>query len=205
MAATKQQVDSITLGGRKLRMSEYVAKVEETLDANIKNKMDLLGIHLVEELTKNMKSVSGTMADGVRVIGVTETTDGGYRLEIGFDAEYTDFIDKGVRGIKNKRNVLPNKEGVYYQFKTYSMPPEALTSLRGWMMRSNIEIKATNLIKGGDQKLIRTPEQTLAYFIKKNGIEARNFKQKSLDKVLPDFSVELKEIGNNSLILKVSK
>lgn len=205
MAATKQQVDSIILGGRKLKMTEYVAKVEETLDANIKNKLDLLGIQLVDELTKNMPVTTGNMVDGVRVIGVTETTDGGYRLEIGFDAEYSDYIDKGVRGIKNKRNVLPNNEGVYYQFKNYFMPPEALASLGGWMTRNNIEIKAKNLIKGGDQKLIRTPAQTLAYFIKKNGIEARNFKQKSLDKILPDFSVELKEIGNNSLILKVSK
>jgi len=205
MAATKQKIDSITIGGRKLKMTEYVAKVEDTLDANIKNKLDLLGIKIVEELSNNMPVASGMMQDGVHVIGVTESKDGSYRLEIGFDAEYSDFVDKGVRGIKNKRNVLPNSQGVYYQFKTYGMPLEALASLKGWMARNNIEIKAKNLITGQNKKMIVAPEKVMAAAIKRNGIEASNFKQKSVDAVLPDFAIELQEIGTNSLILKITK
>jgi hypothetical protein len=85
------------------------------------------------------------------------------------------------------------------------MPLEALASLKGWMARNNIEIKAKNLITGQNKKMIVAPEKVMAAAIKRNGIEASNFKQKSIDAVLPDFAIELQEIGTNSLILKITK
>jgi len=49
---------------------------------------------------------------------------------------------------------------------------------------------------------IDSTTKTIAYFIKKNGIEGRNFKQKSLDAVMKGFNVDIKSIGADSLVLK---
>jgi hypothetical protein len=137
------------------------------------------------------------------VIGVKETK-GGYRLEINIGVDYADYIDKGVKGIENKRKTYKNAEGKYYQFKTYGMPPEALKRLEGWAARKNIELKAQASIEGRKNLTqITSPAKRLAYYIKKYGIEGRNFKKKAIDAVMPDFNVKIKEIGNNSLILKI--
>ena len=83
------------------------------------------------------------------------------------------------------------------------MPKEALKSLQGWAKRKNIELEATALIR--NQKIpdeINATTKTLAYFIKKNGIEGRNFKQKSLDAVMKNFNLDIQSIGADSLTLK---
>jgi hypothetical protein len=45
----------------------------------------------------------------------------------------------------------------------------------------------------------------MAYFIKKYGIAGTNFIQKSIDEATPGLEVDLRTIGQNTLILKVSK
>jgi hypothetical protein len=171
--------------------------------------MNRLGINLVDELAKNAPASSGSLASSFSVLGVRETKTG-FRLEINIGADHGDFVDKGVKGIQNRRKTLPNKDGRHYQFKTYGMPLEALKSLEGWMRNKNMETTATNLINRNDEgrtmlPQISTPVKRLAYFIKKYGIEASNYQGKSIEKVLPDFNIDIQEIGYNSLILKVSK
>jgi hypothetical protein len=89
------------------------------------------------------------------------------------------------------------------------MPPAALKQLEGWMKRKNMEIKATNLINETDGRVmlpqISSSVKTLAYFIKKYGIEGTNFKKKSIDEAMPAFRVDLKEIGNDTLMLNIIK
>jgi hypothetical protein len=107
------------------------------------------------------------------------------------------------------------QEGKFYQYKTYGMPPEALQKLQGWMERKNMEVEATNLrIKSGQEESmagrqmlpqISTSAKRLAYYIKKYGIEGRQFIKKSIQDVTPDFQVDLRTIGSDTLILKVSK
>jgi hypothetical protein len=204
--ATQAQVDAlINVGGRRLTDSEFVAAVEETLVTNVMGAMEKLGVNLVLELEKNTPVDSGRLASSYSVIGVKETKTG-YRLEINVGADYADYIDKGVRGIQNRRKTYKNAEGRFYQFKTYGMPPEALKGLEGWAARKNIELEATGLIEGRKNlPQITSPASRLAYYIKKYGIEGRNFKKKSFDAVLPDFEVDIKEIGANSLVLKITK
>jgi len=119
-----------------------------------------------------------------------------------------------VRGIKNKRKTYKNDEGRYYQFKTYGMPLEALKQLEGWMQRKNIEIDASNLrIKSGDESMegrqvlpqISNSAKRLAYYIKKYGIEGRQFIKQSIDEATPEFNVDIQTIGSDSLILRISK
>jgi len=211
--ATETQVADLVIGGRKLKPSEYIAKVEGTLVANVKNAMEKLGINLVDNLAKYSPADQGKLASSFSVIGVSETRTG-YRLEIKVGVDYADYIDKGVRGIQNKRKTYKNEEGRYYQFKTYGMPLEALKQLEGWMQRKNIEIDASNLrIKSGDESMegrnvlpqISTSAKRLAYYIKKYGIEGRQFIKKSIDEATPEFNVDIQTIGSDSLILKISK
>jgi hypothetical protein len=203
--ATKTQVANLNIGGRKLDPSEYVAAVEGTLIKNVNDAMTKLGINIVENLAKNTPADSGRLSSSFSVLGVKETKTG-YRLEIGVGVDYADYIDKGVRGIQNKRKTYKNDQGKFYQFKTYGMPPEALQQLQGWMQRKNMEIEATNLIEGRNVlPQISTSAKRLAYYIKKYGIEGRQFIKKSIDEATPEFNVDIQTIGSDSLVLRISK
>jgi hypothetical protein len=206
--SSQSEVDTITIGGRRRRSGEYILDVENMLVTNVKEAMLKLGGNIVKNLERNSPEDNGRLKDSYEVIGVVETKTG-YRLEISVGAEYSDFIDKGVRGvmqnIKNKKT-YPNAKGEYYQFETYFMPVKALTELEGWMKRKNMEIEATNLIEGRQMlPQISSSAKRMAYYIKKYGIEGRQFIKKSIDEATPDFNIDIKEIGFNSLILKVSK
>ena len=203
--ATKAQVADLKIGGRTLKGNEYTAAVEGALVKNVTDAMEKLGIEIVDNLAKYSPADSGKLASSFSVIGVKETKTG-YRLEIGVGADYSDYIDKGVKGIRNKRKTYPNQDGKHYQFKTYFMPPEALVKLEGWMRRKNMEIDATNLIEGRQMlPQISSSAKRMAYYIKKYGIEGKQFVKKSIDEATPQFNIDIQEIGFNSLVLKVSK
>lgn len=208
VVATKAQVADLKIGGRTLKGNEYVGAVEGALVKNVTDAMTKLGIELVDNLAKYSPADSGKLASSYSVIGVKETKTG-YRLEIAVGADYSDYIDKGVRGIeqniKNKKT-YPNSKGEYYQFETYFMPAKALMQLEGWMKRKNMEIDATNLIEGRQMlPQISSSAKRMAYYIKKYGIEGRQFIKKSIDEATPQFNIDIQEIGFNSLVLKVSK
>ena len=203
--ATKAQVADLVIGGRKLKGNEFVAAVEGALVKNVTDAMQKLGISIVDKLGKYAPVDRGRLADSFSVIGVKETKTG-YRLEISVGAEYSDFQDKGVKGIQNRRKTYPNSEGKHYQFKNYYMPPQVLVELEGWMRRKNMEIEATNLIEGRQMlPQISSSAKRMAYFIKKYGIEGKQFIKKSIDESTPQFNIDIKEIGFNSLTLTIAK
>ena len=205
VVATKAKIADVVIGGRRLKGNEYIADVEKTLVEKVSSALEKLGANLVLNLAKNSPADSGQLASSYSVLGVKETKTG-YRLEIKVGVDYADYIDKGVRGIQNKRKTYKNVDGNFYQFKTYGMPPEALQQLQGWMQRKNMEIEATNLIEGRQMlPQISTSVTRLAYYIKKYGIEGRQFIKKSIDEATPDFQVDLRTLGQDTLILKVSK
>jgi hypothetical protein len=203
--ATKTQVADLVIGGRKLKGNEYIAAVEGALVKNVTDAMQKLGISIVDKLGQYAPADSGKLASSFNVIGVRETKTG-YRLEISVGAEYSDYQDKGVKGIQNRRKTYPNAEGKHYQFKNYYMPPKVLVELEGWMRRKNMEIEATNLIEGRQMlPQISSSAKRMAYFIKKYGIEGKQFIKKSIDESTPQFNIDIKEIGFNSLTLTISK
>ncbi len=210
--ATQAEVDAlINIGGRKLRGNEYAVKVDEAANKSIKNILERLGVTLTAKLSELAPSSSGKLDSSIHIIGVTEK-DGYWRLEVGFgSAEYPDYIDKGVRGWESKESTArgvktyPNKDGRYYQFRTKGMPKAALDGLTSWAARKNIELKATELIKGRRNKKIISPAASLAYNIKKKGIAGRMFKKKAIEATTPKYKTELQEVSLNSLVLKISK
>lgn len=206
VVANQNQVDNlINVNGQRLSVNQYILDVEKMLVTNVKEAMLKLGGNIVLNLAKYAPVDEGKLASSFSVIGVSETKEG-YRLEIGVDADYADYIDKGVKGIQNKRKTYKNEDGRYYQFKTYGMPVEALQQLEGWMKRKNMEIQATNLIEGRNVlPQISSSAKRLAYYIKKYGIEGRQFIKQSIDEATPDFNVDVQSIGSNSLVLRISK
>ena len=143
--ATQEQVDALfNIGGRRLTDKEYIGAIDETMNKSLLGLLNRMGIELVQKLEELAPvGESGKLQSSIKVIGVKEYK-GGYRLEIGFGAEYADYIDKGVRGIQNRRKTYKNAEGRHYQFKTYGMPPSALAGLSKWAKSKNIETEATN-------------------------------------------------------------
>ena len=213
--ASKAKVEGlVNIGGVSRSGVNYVKDVDAMLVKNVTQAMNKLGAKLALKLSENAPSDTGAMEGAFNFLGVKETKTG-YRIEIKVGVDYADYIDKGVRGIQNRRKTYPNAEGKFYQYKTYGMPPEALQKLQGWMERKNMEVEATNLrIKSGQEESmagrqmlpqISTSAKRLAYYIKKYGIEGRQFIKKSIQDVTPDFQVDLRTIGSDTLILKVSK
>jgi hypothetical protein len=203
--ATKDEVANITIGGRKLRGSEFVLKAEDILIQNVESALLRLGYNLADKLEANAPMDSGGLKKSFGSPSIIQTKTG-YRVEIPVSVDYADYIDKGVKGIKNKRKTYKNEEGRLYQFKTYYMPAAALKQLEGWMKRKNMEIEATNLIEGRSMlPQISSSAKRLAYYIKKYGIEGRQFIKKSIDEATPEFNVDIKTIGTDSLILRISK
>jgi hypothetical protein len=206
VVANQNQVDNlINVNGQRLTINQYILDVENMAVTNIKEAMMKLGANVVKNLEKYSPDDGGKLKSSYEVLQVSETKEG-YRLEIGVDADYADYIDKGVKGIQNKRKTYKNDDGRFYQFKTYGMPVEALQQLEGWMKRKNMEIQATNLIEGRNVlPQISSSAKRLAYYIKKYGIEARQFIKQSIDEATPDFNVDVQSIGSNSLVLRISK
>jgi len=214
--ATKDEVANITIGGNKLRGNQYVLKAEEILLQNIESALLRLGYNLADKLEANAPMDQGGLKKSFGNPNIIETKYG-YKVEIPTGAEYFDYIDKGVKGVKHSiknKKVYPNAEGRFYQFKNYYMPPEALKQLEGWMQRKNMEIEARNLrIKTGDETLkgrrilpqISTSVTLFAYFLKKYGIAGTNFIKRSVDEATPQFNVDIQTIGATSLVLRISK
>lgn len=204
--ATEKAVANLIIGGRKLKANEYITQVEDVANKNVKQTLNSLGISLVAALERLAPSSSGKLKSTIEVIGVKELGKG-FRLEIGFGTTYHDYIDKGVLGVEDKtKKVYKNSLGKIYQFKNYGMPPEALTQLEGWAKRNNIELEATQL-QGKKKKIkkINSAASSLAYMIKRFGIEGRNYKARAIKEVMPKYQKQFEQIGFNSLILKVSK
>jgi hypothetical protein len=209
VVANQNQVDNlINVNGQRLTINQYILDVENMAVTNLKDAMLKLGANVVKNLEKYSPDDSGKLKSSYEVLGVSDTKDG-YRIEIGIGVNYADFLDKGVRGIEHeikKKKVFLNEKNEYYQFRKYGMPAEALQQLEGWMRRKNMEIEATNLIDGRSMlPQISTSAKRLAYYIKKYGIEGRQFIKQSIEEATPDFNVDVQSIGSDSLILRIRK
>ena len=158
VVASQAKVDGlINVGGISRSGVNYVKDVDAMLVKNVTQAMEKLGSKLALKLSENAPSDTGAMEGAFNFLGVKETKTG-YRIEIKVGVDYADFIDKGVKGIQNRRKTYPNQDGKHYQYKTYGMPPEALQQLQGWMQRKpaeNQEIDSDRCCSGSDRAVSR--------------------------------------------------
>lgn len=201
----------LKIGGRRLQPNEYVGSVGQVMNENILSILDKIGIDVAKELEANVPVGSGAMQSKISLLGVKQSRET-YSIEIYLGVEYADYIDKGVKGVaNNKAKTIPNAEGRTYKFQTYGMPQSGLDSLKSWAKSKNINLEGMAKASGkrvNRKRLLKESDSAikyLAYTIKRDGINARKFKQKSLDAVMPKYAKELSEVGYNSLILKIKR
>lgn len=116
---------------------------------------------------------------------ITEVSDG-FNLRIVSDVNYSDFVDKGVRGLrKNKTKNSP------YKFKTIGVSPKMVESFKEYIARTGLKTlknksgKRKRLIIKDKKKqadLITQAATELAVATKIGGIKPMNFKAAALTK-----------------------
>jgi hypothetical protein len=116
---------------------------------------------------------------------ITEVSDG-FNLRIVSDVNYSDFVDKGVRGLrKNKTKNSP------YKFKTIGVSPKMVESFKEYIARTGLKSlknksgKPKKLIIKDKKKqadLITQAATQLAVATKIGGIKPMNFKAAALTK-----------------------
>jgi hypothetical protein len=216
--ASAEQIANLKIGGREIRSDEWIAKIGDAIAKNLSGVMEKFGVDLADEFARLAPVSSGSLADSISVLGVTQKEDGLYRLEIGFGVDYADYIDKGVEGIapSKSKKILQNREGRKYKFKTYGMPEDAIQGLKDWARAKNIKLKAEAAIKHSQKKRkgkYKEPKpklretdsgaRSLAYLIKKNGIAARDYQGNAFRNIAPKYEAELETIGLNSFVFKI--
>jgi hypothetical protein len=116
--------------------------------------------------------------------------------------DYFDYPNEGVKGIDSSRNA-PNSP---YQYKTYGMPKEALSSLKKYILGGRAKISSVKKDKalgiGMEKKGLRgakgksaidTQVATMAYMIKKFGIKATHYFDLAFEETFKDFDDVMNE------------
>jgi hypothetical protein len=110
--------------------------------------------------------------------------------------DYYDYPNEGVKGVDSSNNAPDSP----YQYKNYGMPPEALSSLKKYILSGKAKIasvkndKALGIgqekkgLKQRDKKaLIERQVLTMAYLIKKYGIKATHYFDLAFEDTFKDF------------------
>jgi hypothetical protein len=131
-----------------------------------------IGLEFNKEINNNLKEqkaiASGGLAD-VSAPQVFENANGGYTLAVGYpinskQAKYYDFVNKGVRGTKNKKA----NQGTPYFFKTNkkSIPSNVIEK---WLEYSNLKsVSVKKYTKLGVETKQITEKKGIARIIAKN-------------------------------------
>lgn len=185
------------------------------------------GIKFNEQVEINLRK-SGSIATGKLLdieVPLAYQTPTGYTLEIGYplnskQAEYYDFVNKGVKGIGGK-GAKPKQASGDYKFKTPYPSKKMTLSLLMWLRTArNKGIKETQTkrlttIQRKNKKLAKIVDETtrkkgLAFAIgraiKRDGLKATYFFDKAIEKVYNEgFLSELGEAYGDTITLKIIK
>lgn len=116
------------------------------------------------------------------MIPKVELIRGGVSVKVITTQEYADYVDKGVRGVKN--NEAPNSP---YKFKNLGVPKAMWKSFAKYAARTGLkENKGTTLSTKGKSKIsagrdIITVAKQLAVATKIGGIKPMNYKKEAVD------------------------
>lgn len=154
-----------------------------------------------ENLNKTNSVATGTLSDSIEFRINYMGTD--YNLQL-LAADYYDFVNKGVRGVKGgKNNTSP------YKFKYITPSKSHKEAIRKWITENRSKVRVTDIKKYGAtrQETKATPYakklDTLSYIIarsiKKNGLKATNFWDDAFNATFRDFGQKVGEALNVDL------
>jgi len=111
-------------------------------------------------------------------------------------ADYFDYTNVGVKGVRSSRNAPSSP----YQYKNYGMSQEGRRSIRSYIESGKAKIttvqrqglRPTNREKK-QLSLIELKTQTLIYMIKRYGIKATHYLDKTIEMTFKDIGEKLGE------------
>lgn len=169
----------------------------------IGNVLEQYGALFLENINKYAKDLEVTNSGNLLKSMTAEISDTNnlktFTLKL---LDYFDYPNEGVKGIDSSRNAPSSP----YQYKTYGMPKEALSSLKKYILGGRAKISSVKKDKalgiGMEKKGLRgakgksaidTQVATMAYMIKKFGIKATHYFDLAFEETFKDFDDVMNE------------
>jgi hypothetical protein len=173
--------------------SKYVLFDESTLGFIEKKGLELRD-RCIELLNARGVSSSGELIESIGLPKITQSANGlTMTIEM---ADYYDYTNKGVRGIKSSKNA----PGSPYSFKKMGISPEGRMSITKWAETAKAKTRTFGSKTYGAQekKQIKIEDRvdTIIENIKKFGIKKRSWFDDAVKEVFGDFEkVMAEQIG----------
>jgi hypothetical protein len=124
-------------------------------------------------------------------------------------ADYYDYVNKGVKGVKSSRNAPKSP----YQFKTLGVGDAMRASLTKYVTNNRSKIRTVTrdravgigLERKGVQSPLERQVNTMGYMIKRFGIKARYYFDDAFNEVFKDFEMVMLESVGNDIIIGITK
>jgi hypothetical protein len=143
-------------------------------------------VQFVKELQDNLTKAGANVTEELAnsITGVLDSEEGRWDIVMRL-ADYYDFVNKGVRGVRDSSK----SPGSPYSFKTLAVGQAMAMSIRKWMLRKNIRaFQANRKFKESHRSFEQTGNSAayaLARAIKAKGIRANRFFDDAYDKMIP--------------------
>ena len=208
MSITKSQAREIALGKNlegdfNLEDNKLIDLKDVTLSFFEKYAAIYL-LAISESIKKNEVVGSGKMLKGIDPqISKEEST-----MRI-YMANYYDFVNKGVKGVKNYKNAPASP----YKYKNYGMNAEGRASIKDYIQSGKAKIsvatkKNTTNAVGLEKKkisLIDLKTNTLIYLIKKYGIKTTNFFDEATESVRKSMIEDISEVMAQTIVIQIGQ
>lgn len=128
-------------------------------------------------------------------------------------ADYYDFVNKGVKGVKSSRNAPDSP----YQFRNYGVGTDMRRSLTQYVQQGRFKIRnvrrdaalGTGLerkgVKASTRPTIEQQVNQLGYLIKAYGIKETGYFDDAFNQVFSNFEVVMTEAVGQDIILTLSR
>ena len=208
MSITKSQARQIALGNNlegDFNLEDN--KVIDLKDATLSffDKYAAIYLQAISESIKKNKVVgSGKMLKGID----PQISKDGSTMRI-YMANYYDFVNKGVKGVKNYKNAPESP----YKYKNYGMNAEGRASIKDYIQSGRAKISVatkkstTNAVELEKKKisLIDLKTNTLIYLIKKYGIKTTNFFDEATQSVKKSMIEDIGEVMAQSIVIQIGQ
>jgi hypothetical protein len=205
MSIAKSQIDAIAKGKVSGDIEFGDNKVIDLNDVTLSFFEKYSAIYvkaIAESINRNDVVASGKMLKGVD----PEVSKDGNTLRI-YMANYYDFVNKGVKGVKSSKNAPASP----YKYKTYGMSEEGRKSIKQYIQSGKAKIKVAtrkNTVNAvGQEKkkvsLLDLKTDALVYLIKKWGIKTTNFFDEATDKVQEEMIEDLGEVMARTIVIQI--
>jgi len=198
----------------QLRMVSSIGSTKDQFEYFVaSNILEQYGAEFKRVLEEIMKSREIVGATGDLMDSINPLVDNeGKRLTITM-LDYYDFVNEGVKGVKNSRNAPTSP----YKFKNYGMNAEGRASIKEYILKGKAKVRNT----GGDKargiglerkgvkfsekkSLIDRQVDTLIYNIKKYGIKKTDYFTDAFEKVFANWEKDMGEAFGEDVALSLS-